>query len=370
MVTQTVESDVQDSLMEYLEDPFLNHLFKQIRKAEQIRGISVDLTHACNLRCQGCYFFLDELDQFKAPKDEAEFDTFIAHEKSRGTNFITVVGGEPSLMLERLQKLYQNFRLMVVTNALIKIPYEGFETMPIAISLWGDRETDKTLRGGGKLDVFSKALKNYKDDPRAIWHYTTTPGNAHEIASVVEQCVANGNRVLFNFYSDRIDLGGVYDHNLGFADVRREIDKAIARYPDKILMTSYMSSVFTTQQLYDETWGYEVCTSLTVDHEINQNRIKNGKRYNPHYRAYNPDLKSTRRCCTGDNQDCSTCYQTWAQVGWIMINLERHLGSKQEFTNWLTTTYLFYLMCRMVDFESGVQLLPEIHQRIKSAEFC
>ncbi len=37
-----------------------------------------------------------------------------------------------------------------------------------------------------------------------------------------------------------------------------------------------------------------------------------------------------------------------------MLNMRRHLGSKQEFTNWLTTMYLFYLMNRFVDFDAGV----------------
>ena len=47
---------------------------------------------------------------------------------------------------------------------------------------------------------------------------------------------------------------------------------------------------------------------------------------------------------------------------------EKHLGSKQEFTNWLTSMYLFYLINRLVDYEDGVQNLPEIHQRIGQDE--
>jgi hypothetical protein len=48
-----------------------------------------------------------------------------------------------------------------------------------------------------------------------------------------------------------------------------------------------------------------------------------------------------------------------------MLNMRRHLGSKQEFTNWLTTMYLFYLMNRFVDFDAGISLLPEIHRRVR-----
>ena len=209
-------------LREYLQDPFLNRLYSDIRTAGALKAISVDITHVCNIRCEGCYFFAEDMDQYKAPKDEAEFDAFIEYEKARGTNYVTVVGGEPSLILDRVQKIYQNFKLMVVTNGMRAIPFEGFENMPIAVSVWGDHETDIRLRGHGKIDVFARGLKNFKDDPRAIWYYTTTPGNAHQIESVVEQCVQNGNYVFFNFYGDLGSRGGELDHRYGFDTVRRK----------------------------------------------------------------------------------------------------------------------------------------------------
>lgn len=352
-------------LKEYLQDPFLNQLYAEIRQMGSLKSISVDITHVCNIRCQGCYFFAEDMDRNQAPREEADFDAFIEREKERGTNFITVVGGEPSLMLNRLKKLYDNFWILVVTNGLRKIPYEGFENMPITVSVWGDHETDKNLRGGGKVDVFAKALKNYKDDRRAQWYYTTTPGHAHEIEGVVEQCVANGNYVWFNFYGDLTEAGGNLDHHHGFDRVRREINRMIERYPDRILLSSYLSKVISTGQLYDETWGYDVCCSISSDNEINRGRIQNGKPYNAHFRAYNPDLKSTRRCCIGEARDCSTCFDVWAHFSWIMLSMKRHLGSKQEFTNWLTSMYLFYLINRIVDFEAGVKLLPELHQRLR-----
>ncbi|MFN8454628.1 MAG: radical SAM protein [Anaerolineae bacterium] len=351
-------------LKAYLQDPFLNRLYQAIKQAGPLKSILIDLTHICNIRCQGCYFFAEELDKNQAPRDEAEFDAFIAREKARGTNFISVAGGEPSLMPGRLKKIYDNFRMIVVTNGLRRIPCEGFEEMPIAISVWGNHATDTRLRGSGKLDVFAKALKNYQDDPRAIWYFTTTPGNAHEIEPVVEQCVANGNRLFFSYYGDISGLGGKFDHQQGFAQVRHEINRMILRYPDRILFTSYANHVITTRQLYNETWGYEVCCNLSVDNPINAERFNNGKPYNQHFNSYNPDLTSIRRCCTGETLDCSTCFNVWSNLGWIMINMKRHLGSQQEFTNWLTTTYLFYLITRMVDFESGVKWLPEIQQRV------
>ena len=137
----------------------------------------------------------------------------------------------------------------------------------------------------------------------------------------------------------------------------------IERYPDRVLLTSYMSKVISTGELFGET-GHEVCCSLTFDHEANLERLRNGKPYSPHFRAYNPDLKSPRRCCNGIDRDCSNCFDVWAHFAWIMLNMELHLSSKQAFTEWLTTTYLFYLLNRFVDFESGVKLMPEIHRRL------
>ena len=355
-------------LRKFLEDAFLARLYREVRQAGPIRGISVDLTHRCNLRCAGCYFFAEGMDRREAPRAEAEFQAFLARERARGTNFVTVIGGEPSLVLDRLRALAGTFRTTVVTNGLRQIPREGLEDMPIGVSVWGDHETDTRLRGQGRRDVFATALRNYRDDPRATWYYTTTPGNAHEIEAVVEQCVANGNRVLFNFYGDLAGLGGDVDHRRGFARVRREIDRMIDRYPHRIWLSSYMSEVISTGRLYEDRWGYDVCSSVSADNPINRARLANGKPYNAHFRAYNPDLTSTRRCCVGDERDCSTCFDVWAHTSWIMLNMRRHLGSKQEFTNWLTTMYLFYLMNRFVDFDAGISLLPEIHRRVRKGQ--
>jgi hypothetical protein len=147
-----------------------------------------------------------------------------------------------------------------------------------------------------------------------------------------------------NFYGDLASLGGKPDHRQGFSQMRHEINKMIERYPDRILLSSYMSEAISTGILYDETWGYDVCSSISTDNAINRERLTNGKAYNPHFRAYNPDLRSTRRCCVGNERDCSTCFDVWAHMSWIMLHMKRHLSSKQEFTNWLTTIYLFYLI--------------------------
>jgi hypothetical protein len=361
---------VSTRLEAWLGDPFLGRLYRAIRAAGPLRSIALDLTDVCNLRCAGCYFFAEGMEAAAPSSDNASLEAFVARETARGTNFVTVVGGEPSLALDALKKLHDSFHLSVATNGLRRIPRDGFERLSIGVSVWGDQATDRELRGGGKLDVFERALENYAGDERAFWYYTVAPGHAGEVERVVDRCVAGGNRVLFNFYGDVEGRGGELDHRAGFADVRAAIDAAIDRHPDWVLMTSRLAEVVSTGELFDERWGHDVCTSLTPEHPANLERVTNGKPYNAHFRAYNADLASTRRCCTGVDRECSSCFDTWQHFSWVMLNLKKHLASKRDFTAWLSTTYLFYFINGLVDAEEGAALLPELHRRTRESRLA
>lgn len=360
--------DLDRRIAGYLSDPLVARLFDEVTAAGHLRSITVDLTEVCNLRCKGCYFFVENMDDSKSPRDEADFDAFIAREQERGTNFVTVLGGEPSLRLNRLRKLHESFRVVAVTNGLRHIPEEGFETMPIAISVWGDHETDTDLRGDGERRVFARALENYRDDERAFWYYTVTAGSADEVESVVTQCVENGNYVYFNYYEDNADIGGALSHANGFERVREAIDGMIDRFPDRIVTTKYLNRVATTGKLKDMTWGYDVCPNISTNAPRNLARLDNNIPYNRHFRAYNPDLTTVRRCCVGEDRDCSKCYNAYARHTWIMVNKARFMGSAGDFARWLTSVYTFYLLSRSVDHEAGMELLPEIHELVGAVE--
>ena len=353
------------TLSTYLADPFLFDLYTQIRNKGSLRSISLDLTEECNLRCSGCYYFEEGMDKLinKNTNPDITFHELIKKEKERGTNFVTVVGGEPSLRLDRLKVIYDNFKMNVATNGLIRIPFEGFENMPIGVSVWGDHLTDSEFRNNGKRDLFQEALDNYKNDSRAFFYYTVSPEKNHEIASVVEQCINNGNKVLFNYYSDLTGQNGLFP--FGFEKVRDEIDKMIEKYPESILTTSYFNKVITTRKLYDQSWGYNVCTNVSINYKRNQERLQNGNPYNPHFLSYNADFESTRRCCTGIDRSCDSCFDAWEHFSWIMINMKKHMGSKQEFTHWLTTMYMFYYINRLVGQGQDKSIIPKIHSRLK-----
>ena len=356
----------------YLSDPALSHMYDVIRKAGAVRSISLDLTHECNLRCKGCYYFEEGMDQLEASTTDIDghFKEFVNKEIGRGTNFVTVVGGEPSLRLDRLKAIYDNFKMNVATNGVKKIPVQGFEDMPIGVAVWGDHQTDAEMRINGKRDLFQLALENYKNDSRAFFYYTVAPGNSQQVERVVDECVNNGNRVLFNYYSDLGHLGGTLDYQQGFDNVRSEIDRMIDKYPDQILTTSYFNQVITTGRLYDQHWGYDVCTNVSTNLEQNKERLTNGHPYNPHFRAYNADFVTTRRCCTGVSRSCESCYDAWEHFSWIMINMKKHLGTKQEFANWLTSMYMFYLINRISDFKEEIKMLPKVHDLLRSSQLA
>jgi hypothetical protein len=360
------------ALSSYLSDPYLYDLYTKIRKTGAIRSISLDLTHDCNLRCTGCYYFDEGMDATIDKKSDLDlaFSQLVDSEKERGTNFVTVVGGEPSLRLDRLKTIYDNFKMNVATNGLVRIPYDGFENMPIGVAVWGDHETDAELRNSAKRDLFSIALENYKDDSRAFFYYTVAPGKSHEIESVVRQCIENGNKVLFNYYSDVADIGGDLDYRNGFDEVHAEVDRMIGLFPEEILTTSYFNQVITTGSLFDQSWGYDVCTNVSTNYAANQERLKNSNPFNPHFRAYNADFKSTRRCCTGIDRSCDSCFDAWEHFSWIMVNMKKHLGSKQEFTRWLTSMYMFYYINRLVNtkFDGGV--IAKVHGLLRESKLA
>jgi organic radical activating enzyme len=354
-------------LSTYLSDPVLYDLYAQIRKAGAVRSISLDLTHDCNLRCTGCYYFEEGMDiniDKNTDLDRA-FRQLVKNEKERGTNFVTIVGGEPSLRLDRLKVIYDNFKMNVATNGLIRIPFEGFEQMPIGVAVWGDHASDAELRNNGKRDLFAMALKNYKDDNRAFFYYTVAPGKSEEIESVVRQCIENGNKVLFNYYSDVAHLGGDLDYRSGFDKVEAQINRMIDLFPEHILTTSYFNRVVTTGQLFGQRWGYDVCTNTSTNYPANKARLANGNPYNPHFRAYNADFTTSRRCCTGIDRSCDSCFDAWEHFSWIMVNMKQHLHSRPAFTQWLTSMYMFYYINRLVNDEFNGRVISKIHQLLE-----
>ena len=321
----------RNTLKSYLQDSFLNSLMSDIKHAGGMRSSLIDITHKCNLRCTGCYYFMEDMDQYKRVKDDKAFNAFIEQELSRGTNMLTIVGGEPALVQDRLKILAKNFKLTVVTNGTIPIPVKDLEDIRIAISFWGDVEQDQILRGGNDVNIFDQALSHFKNDPRDGFYYTTIPGFTAGIEGATRRMVDNGNFVAFNFYGDLTGIGGKYSHKSGFSDSIQEISRLAKLYPRRVISSPHINRVISTRSLFGREWGYDVCPSVTYDHPENESRMTTGKKYPTKLRAYNADLKTTRRCCIGSARDCETCKDLWAIYGWVIGSMKDHLSTKKDF---------------------------------------
>ena len=86
---------------QYLEDPFLRRMYEEIRTAGALRSTQIDITHACNIRCTGCYFFAEELDRFKSPKNETDFDEFVEREKELIASGVGMIFPLPTIEIVR-----------------------------------------------------------------------------------------------------------------------------------------------------------------------------------------------------------------------------------------------------------------------------
>ncbi|MFZ1200533.1 MAG: radical SAM protein, partial [Desulfobacterales bacterium] len=99
-----------------LLDPEWHARYKRISKLN-IRSSIYDVTNRCNLRCKGCFFFSS--DEHKAAPEENDirkWEEFIDREKERGVNLAILIGGEPTLCLDRIEAFYRRLPTFCATN--------------------------------------------------------------------------------------------------------------------------------------------------------------------------------------------------------------------------------------------------------------
>ena len=48
--------------------------------------------------------------------------------------------------------------------------------------------------------------------------------------------------------------------------------------------------------------------------------------------------------------------------------MKKHMGSKQEFTQWLTSTYMFYYINRLVNTEFDGDVIAKVHELLQVVE--
>lgn len=321
-------------------EPELATRLLQVRDfSRKVRTTEYHLTNACNIRCKGCWFF-----EYGFEKESRELTSvgawkeFAAGQRERGVTSALLIGGEPALHPERVAAFVANMPYVTISsNGLRRLPFDGFEDVNVAISVFGGGSLDDELRGikpsGRRFQgLFERALANYRDDDRAIFIYAITPEGVGHIEDTVRRIRDNGNQVTFNYYSNHGEEDPLHRHH----DPQELLEESLRmkeEYPDTVVCDPYFIRTLVTGETEWARFGYAVCPSISVDHPGHRERLGNGNPVLPGFNAYAADARSIQFCCTGGH--CDSCRDSQAVFSWLLVSLPHFLDSKARLETWL-----------------------------------
>ncbi|HOX14618.1 MAG TPA: 4Fe-4S cluster-binding domain-containing protein [Smithellaceae bacterium] len=306
-----------------------------------IRSSIYDLTNRCNLRCKGCFFFSSGEHHVTEETAIEKWEQFIDQEKARGVNLAILIGGEPTLCMDRLAAFYKRLPTYCATNGLIKVPRDQFPDMMVGISLWGGGEDEKVLRG---QDTFAISSKNYEGDPYTYYLYTVTPRQVGRIEPVIRRIADVGLKVHLQLLSNDESVDGFYWRQDELDDLRLEMDAMLDRYPQTVISSKYYHEVITTGMMLGRRFGWQECPSVTESLDTR----KPPTRRLIHFYRWAADLHTVHRCCTSATRDCSTCKDGAAHMSWIMVNKRAHMNTTRDFQNWIEVYEMFAKLYRLI----------------------
>jgi MoaA/NifB/PqqE/SkfB family radical SAM enzyme len=308
--------------------------YKRISKLN-IRSSIYDVTNRCNLRCKGCFFFSSgEHEAAEEEMDIARWEAFVDKEKARGVNLAILIGGEPTLCMDRVEAFYRRLPTFCATNGIIKVPRDRFPDMMIGISLWGDEADEKVLRG---KDAFSISSKNYAGDPYTYYLYTITPKQLGKTERIIKKIRDAGLKVHMQLLSNDEGVDGFHWQPDELEQIRSEMDEALEAYPDTVISSKYYHEIITTGKMLGRPFGWMECPSVTdpLDkRDPKPRRLAN-------FIRWASDLNTMHRCCTSETRDCSTCKDGAAHMSWVMVNKRAHMKSTRDLQNWIEIYEMF-----------------------------
>jgi hypothetical protein len=308
--------------------------YKKISKLN-IRSSIYDVTNRCNLRCKGCFFFSS--DEHKAASEQMDidqWDAFVDKEMARGVNLAILIGGEPTLCLDRMEVFYKRLPTFCATNGLIKVPRDRFPDMMIGISLWGDEADERVLRG---KDTFSISSRHYAGDPYVYYLFTLTPRQIGRTEQIIRKIRDVGLKVHMQLLSNDESVDGFTWKPEELAAIREEMDAMLAAYPDTVVSCKYYHEIITTGKMLGRPFGWMECPSVTqpLDHRSPApRRLTN-------FIRWASDLQTMHRCCTSETRDCTTCKDGAAHMSWVMVNKRDHMRSSKDLQNWIEVYEMF-----------------------------
>jgi organic radical activating enzyme len=306
-----------------------------------IRSSIYDVTNRCNLRCKGCFFFSSGEHHVKEEEDIRKWENFIDKEKGRGVNLAILIGGEPTLCMDRVEAFYKRLPTYCATNGLVKVSREKFPDMMVGISLWGGSTDEEVLRG---RDTFAISSKNYTGDPYTYYLYTITSRQVGKIEPVIKRIADVGLKVHLQLLSNDEGVDGFSWSEEELRDVRFEMDAMLDEYPQTVISCKYYHEVITAGKMMGRRFGWQECPSVTESHD---NRKPQPRRL-IHFIRWASDLKTVHRCCTSATRDCSTCKDGAAHMSWVMVNKRDHMNSTKDLQNWIEIYEMFAKLYRFI----------------------
>lgn len=321
------------------EAPELADRLERVREySTRIRASEYHITNACNLRCEGCWFFANDFD--KATEDDRDEDhlrAFVISERARGVNTALLIGGEPTLFPRRVGVYVDEMEYVTIsTNGIKPLPRSGFEDVMVAITLFGGGPLDDELRGirpsGTRFDgLLGTALDNYRGDDRAGFVFAVTERGIDHIEPTVRRIADEDHPLIFNFYSSY----GT-DSPLFVADRQRLLDETLRvcdAYPDTVLSHPHYINAMITGESHGQRFGYDVCPSISSDHADHADRLKNGNPVLRGFNAWAPDLETVQFCCTSGH--CGDCRDSQAVSSWLLVSWKQFLDSVDSLRTWI-----------------------------------
>ena len=299
-----------------------------------IRSSIYDVTNRCNLRCKGCFFFSSGENKVTEETNLEKWEQFVDNEKKRGVNLAILIGGEPTLCLDRVEVFNSRLPTFCATNGIIKVPRDRFPHMMLGISLWGDEEDERLLRG---KDTFSISSRNYEGDPHAYYLYTITPKQIGKSERIIRKIRNAGLKVHMQLLSNDEGVDGFFWQDSELRDIRSEMDALLEQYPDTVISSKYYHEIIATGKMGNRRFGWEECPSVSepLDHRDPPKRRLIG------FIRWASDLKTIYRCCTSQTRDCSTCKDGAAHMSWVMVNKRAHMDSPEHLQGWIEVYEMF-----------------------------
>jgi hypothetical protein len=317
-----------------LLDPEWHERYKRIAKLN-IRSSIYDVTNRCNLRCRGCFFFSS--GEHRAADEETDitaWEAFVDREMDRGVNLAILIGGEPTLCLDRVEVFYRRLPTFCATNGLIKVPRDRFPDLMVGISLWGDEADETVLRG---KDTFAVSSKNYAGDPQAYYLYTITPRQIGKTEKIIRKVRDAGLKIHMQLLSNDEGVDGFFWKSGELIAIRHEMDEMLEKYPQTVISSRYYHEIITTGKMMGRTFGWQECPSVT---EPLDTRTPQPKRL-IHFIRWASDLSTMHRCCTSETRDCGTCKDGAAHMSWVMVNKRAHIQTPRDLQNWIEVYEMF-----------------------------